>query len=69
MLNRDRNDDLQFIFNLVVRNADCLKKLEKILEKHIYEEGIAAIAKCADEALDVWLSDNILSGKKKILMF
>jgi len=53
MLNRDRNDDLQFIFNLVVRNADCLKKLEKILEKHIYEEGIAAIAKCADEALDV----------------
>jgi len=50
LLNDDKNDDLERMFNLVSRIADGLAELRTILEKHIDTQGIQAIEKIGDDA-------------------
>lgn len=48
LLNADRNTDLQRMYALVSRIPNGLNELKKILEIHIHQKGIEAIAKCDD---------------------
>ena len=41
------------MYNLVSRITDGLGELKKLLETHIYNQGLAAIEKCGDSALNV----------------
>ena len=45
--------DLGRMYNLVSRIADGLGELKKLLETHIFNQGLAAIEKCGDSALNV----------------
>ncbi|XP_037079902.1 cullin-1-like [Pollicipes pollicipes] len=50
LLNDDKNDDLERMFNLVSRIPDGLSELRTILENHIVNQGIQAIEKIGDDA-------------------
>lgn len=45
--------DLGRMYQLVSRIQDGLGQLKTLLETHIYNQGIAAIDKCGDSALNV----------------
>lgn len=45
--------DLGRMYNLVSRITDGLGELKKLLETHIHNQGLAAIEKCGDAALNV----------------
>ncbi len=47
--------DLGRMYNLVSRITDGLGELKKLLETHIYNQGLAAIEKCGESALNVSL--------------
>ncbi|XP_053696563.1 cullin-1-like [Sabethes cyaneus] len=47
----DRNSELQRMYSLMVRVPGGLVELKTILEAHIHNQGLAAIAKCAETAL------------------
>lgn len=42
------------MYSLVARIAEGLKELKGVLEEHIHNQGIAAIAKCGDAAANVF---------------
>ncbi|TSL10155.1 Cullin-1 [Bagarius yarrelli] len=52
LLDADKNEDLGRMYNLVSRITDGLGELKKLLETHIYNQGLAAIEKCGDSALN-----------------
>lgn len=41
------------MYNLVSRIQDGLGELKKLLETHIHNQGLAAIEKCGEAALNV----------------
>lgn len=47
------NADLGRMYNLVSRITDGLGELKKLLETHIHNQGLAAIEKCGESALNV----------------
>lgn len=53
--NRERclSSDLGRMYNLVSRITDGLGELKKLLETHIHNQGLAAIEKCGEAALNV----------------
>ena len=52
LLNADKNDDLGRMFQLVSLIPDGLGELRNLLENHITNQGLAAIEKLGDEALN-----------------
>lgn len=52
LLNSDKNDDLGRMYLLVSRIPDGLGELKNLLENHINNQGLAAIEKLGDEALN-----------------
>ncbi|XP_030629534.1 cullin-1a [Chanos chanos] len=52
LLDADKNEDLGRMYNLVSRITDGLGELKKLLEAHIYIQGLAAIEKCGETALN-----------------
>ncbi|EHB18179.1 Cullin-1 [Heterocephalus glaber] len=52
LLDADKNEDLGCIYNLVSRIQDGLGELKKLLEMHIHNQGLAAIEKCGEAALN-----------------
>uniref|UniRef100_A0A673IDV1 Cullin-1-like n=1 Tax=Sinocyclocheilus rhinocerous TaxID=307959 RepID=A0A673IDV1_9TELE len=52
LLDADKNEDLGRMYNLVSRITDGLGELKKLLETHIYNQGLAAIEKCGESALN-----------------
>lgn len=53
LLDDDKNDDLGRMYSLVSRIPEGLKELKQILELHIYNQGMDAIAKCGEAAINV----------------
>lgn len=53
------------MYNLVSRITDGLGELKKLLETHIHNQGLAAIEKCGDSALNV--RQQTQETKEKIL--
>ncbi|MGH0132092.1 UNVERIFIED_CONTAM: hypothetical protein FKN15_027713 [Acipenser sinensis] len=53
LLDADKNEDLGRMYNLVSRITDGLGELKKLLETHIHNQGLAAIEKCGETALNV----------------
>lgn len=51
LLNDDKNDDLGRMYQLVLRIPDGLTELKSRLENHIYSQGLGAIDKCGETAL------------------
>jgi cullin 1 len=50
------------MYNLVSRIQDGLGELKKLLETHIHNQGLAAIEKCGEAALNVsntWLENQV----------
>jgi len=52
LLNADKNEDLGRMFSLVSRIPDGLGELRNLLENHITNQGLAAIEKLGQEALN-----------------
>ncbi|XP_013794364.1 cullin-1-like [Limulus polyphemus] len=52
LLNDDKNEDLARMFQLVSRIPDGLGELRSLLEAHIHNQGLSAIEKCGDAALN-----------------
>ncbi|KAF8785147.1 Cullin-1 like protein [Argiope bruennichi] len=52
LLNDDKNEDLGRMFQLVSRIYDGLGELRTRLESHIHNQGLSAIEKCGDGALN-----------------
>uniref|UniRef100_A0A1B6J777 Cullin-1 n=1 Tax=Homalodisca liturata TaxID=320908 RepID=A0A1B6J777_9HEMI len=52
LLNSDKNDDLQRMYELVSRIPDGLTELRNILETHIANQGLEAIEKCGESAVN-----------------
>ena len=52
MLNGDKNEDLRRMFQLVSRIPDGLGELKNLLEKHITDQGLAAIDRISDSAMN-----------------
>lgn len=52
LLNDNKDEDLGRMFHLVSCIQDGLIELKKLLEDHIYKQGIDAINRCVDEAFD-----------------
>lgn len=53
LLNADKNDDLGRMFKLVLRIPDGMGQLKTLLENHINNQGLLAIEKLGEEALNV----------------
>lgn len=53
LLDSDKNSDLRRMYSLVARITEGLVELKAILETHIHNQGLAAIAKCGEAALNV----------------
>lgn len=49
------------MYNLVSRITDGLGELKKLLETHIYNQGLAAIEKCGEAALNVSLYEALFA--------
>lgn len=52
--------DLGRMYNLVSRITDGLGELKKLLETHIHNQGLAAIEKCGEAALNVHAPFSVL---------
>ncbi|XP_013379621.1 cullin-1 [Lingula anatina] len=52
LLDSDKNDDLGRMYQLVSRITDGLGELKGLLETHIHNQGLAAIERCGDSALN-----------------
>uniref|UniRef100_A0A182IJJ7 Cullin-1 n=1 Tax=Anopheles atroparvus TaxID=41427 RepID=A0A182IJJ7_ANOAO len=52
LLNSDKNQDLARMYSLVARIKAGLFELKEILETHIHNQGLAAIEKCGDSAVN-----------------
>ncbi|XP_064086820.1 cullin-1-like isoform X4 [Macrobrachium nipponense] len=52
LLNDDKNEDLARMYQLVSRIPDGLRELRTLLEQHITAQGLAAIDRCGDSALN-----------------
>lgn len=52
LLNDDKNEDLGRMFQLVSRIPDGLGELRSLLETHIFNQGLSAIEKCGEAALN-----------------
>uniref|UniRef100_A0A182TS23 Cullin family profile domain-containing protein n=1 Tax=Anopheles melas TaxID=34690 RepID=A0A182TS23_9DIPT len=52
LLNSDKNQDLGRMYSLVARIKAGLFELKEILETHIHNQGLAAIEKCGDSAVN-----------------
>ncbi|XP_067131344.1 cullin-1 [Centruroides vittatus] len=52
LLNDDKNEDLGRMFQLVSRIPDGLGELRNLLEAHIHNQGLSAIEKCGETALN-----------------
>lgn len=59
LLDSDKNADLGRMYTLVARISEGLKELKIVLEEHIHNQGIAAIAKCGESAANVSVSDRV----------
>ncbi|NXK55818.1 CUL1 protein, partial [Chauna torquata] len=61
LLDADKNEDLGRMYNLVSRIQDGLGELKKLLETHIHNQGLAAIEKCGEAALNAsqWVANNL----------
>ena len=55
LLNADKDDDLGRMYQLVSRIPDGVGELKRLLENHINNQGLAAIEKLGDEAVNVSL--------------
>jgi cullin 1 len=53
LLNADKNEDLGRMYKLVSRIPDGLGELKSLLENHINFQGLAAIEKLGEDALNV----------------
>lgn len=53
------------MYNLVSRITDGLGELKKLLESHIHNQGLAAIEKCGEAALNVRTSLSPLIQKEQ----
>ena len=53
LLNADKNEDLGRMYQLVSRIPDGVGELKRLLENHINNQGMAAIEKLGEEALNV----------------
>lgn len=53
LLDSDKNSDLRRMYSLVARIVEGLVELKQILETHIHNQGLAAIAKCGEAAINV----------------
>lgn len=53
LLDADKNDDLGRMYQLVSRIPDGLGELKGLLERHINNQGLVAIEKLGEEALNV----------------
>jgi len=56
--------DLGRMYQLASHVADGLGKLKSLLEKHICTQGLSAIEKCGDSALNV--SPSLRSSRKRL---
>lgn len=56
LLNSDKNEDLGRMYQLVSRIPDGLGELKNLLENHINNQGLLAIEKLGEEALNVSLN-------------
>lgn len=52
LLDDDKNEDLGRMYQLVSRITDGLGELKTLLETHIQQQGVAAIERCGDMALN-----------------
>jgi len=52
LLNTDKNEDLGRMYQLVARIQDGLDELKSLLEKHILNQGLSALEKCGDSAIN-----------------
>lgn len=52
LLNNDKNEDLGRMFLLVSRIPDGLSELRNLLEAHIHNQGLTAIERCGESALN-----------------
>lgn len=59
LLDHNKDDDLGRMFSLVARIPDGLGELRSLLEQHIYAQGLEAIEKCGDSAVNVSLAKPI----------
>ena len=53
LLNSDKDDDLGRMYQLVSRIPDGVGELKRLLENHINNQGLVAIDKLGDEAINV----------------
>ena len=58
--------DLGRMYQLVSRIQDGLRELKTLLESHIYNQGLAAIEKCGEPALNVSSIDFYSCSKKDV---
>ncbi|CAH1242216.1 CUL1 [Branchiostoma lanceolatum] len=52
LLDADKNEDLGRMYSLVSRIQDGLGELRNLLEQHIHNQGLAAIEKCGETAVN-----------------
>jgi len=52
LLNDDKNEDLGRMYSLVQRIPDGLGELRTLLEEHIHNQGLSAIDKCGESAMN-----------------
>uniref|UniRef100_U5EX69 Cullin-1 n=1 Tax=Corethrella appendiculata TaxID=1370023 RepID=U5EX69_9DIPT len=52
LLDSDKNQDLGRMYSLVARITEGLSELKTILEAHIHSQGLAAIEKCGEAAVN-----------------
>ena len=52
MLGVDRNDDLASMYKLVSRVPQGLFQLKYLFESHVHAQGLAAVEKCKDNAMN-----------------
>ena len=53
LLDNDKNEDLGRMYQLVSRIPDGLGQLKVLLENHIHNQGLFAIERLGDEAVNV----------------
>jgi cullin 1 len=52
LLNDSKNEDLARMYDLVLKISDGLAKLKELLELYIYNQGLEAVEKCCDAAIN-----------------
>ena len=69
LLNADKDDDLGRMYQLVSRIPDGVGELKRLLENHINNQGLAAIEKLGDEAVNVSKIITVWKNVKFSLIF